>query len=172
MESVLGRQAASRAVRRWVDAGHVARAVTCALRIYGAEVFGFLSTVIDDDARAREVYTRLARRIRRELPRFPWSCSLRTWLYMQARAELARQRKGKRVETPHPYRGRMDQILRRGLDEADRELLVLRIDRRLTWRELALTSGEADVALAEARLRARFVQVCETLRRTAAEYGA
>jgi RNA polymerase sigma-70 factor, ECF subfamily len=67
-------------------------------------------------------------------------------------------------------------VLRRKLAPEERELLILRVDRRLSWRNLAITSlgdsaEEAEIAHEEQRLRASIDAMKEKLAQIAREHG-
>ena len=185
-------------VRALVASGHVARATTAALHLYGAELFGFLAGILEDIPAARDVYAGVGERIRLYLPRFEWGFPLRTWTYAIARRELARYREmvGQRRVGPtssakptfplpdpmvtQPYRTSAIRssvgALRSSLAPEDLELLVLRVDRRLTWRDLAITSlgdsaSERATARESARLRERYRLIRENLTRSAIRHG-
>lgn len=185
-------------VRALVASGHATRATTAVLKMYGAELFGFLAGILEDVPAARDVYASVGESIRLYLPRFEWAFPLRTWIYVIARRELARHREMARQRSwpppssakptfplpdpmvTQPYRASALRssvgALRSSLASEDLELLVLRLDRRLTWKELALTSlGESaseSAAGAEAiRLRERFRLIREDLTRSAIRQG-
>jgi RNA polymerase sigma-70 factor (ECF subfamily) len=187
------------AVRDALRAGDVVRATTEALNAYGAELFGFVVGVLDDYDAARDVYAAISERVWRALAEFSWRCSLRTWVYTIARNELARhhERAGRQrarnvplSAVPSPaVRARTTtrpfvrttlraafSELRRELSAEDRELLVLRVDRGMAWRDLALTflgegAEEGDVLRESTRLRKRLQLVKEKLTRAAASRG-
>jgi RNA polymerase sigma-70 factor (ECF subfamily) len=186
------------AVREALARDDVREAVESTLALYGAEVFGFMTGVVDDPVMARDVYVRFAERMWRAVGRFRWHCSLRTWCYALARSEMARRRaeppRSARVPSARAtltagpdvdslsactmaggtLRGRVD-ILRSELVPEDRELLVLRVDRGFSWRDMALTIldnvSEDEIERESARLRLRFVAVKEQLARAAAAHG-
>jgi len=161
---------------------------------YGAELFGFLIGVLDERRAAREVYTAVLERLPEEAARFAAVCSARTLAYTLARRELGRRRDGDFVKrasrttdecsssTPQagsPYRSRSQANLitsiRSRLAPRDLEMLILRIDRQMTWRDLAMTSigpGSTSKLEAEAkRLRARFRRLSEHIERSAKRRG-
>jgi DNA-directed RNA polymerase specialized sigma24 family protein len=132
--------------------GQAGSAAGVALSEHGAELFGFLIGALDDADRARLVYAEVRRRAEVEIDRFSARCSARVWLYTIARAELASRRRHKpRGPAPgrapelvagsqaSPARLLAVDALRRSLAEEDRELLILRVDRRLAWRDIART---------------------------------
>lgn len=134
------------------------------LRAYGAEVFGFLVAIVGRRC-ARATYDAMTTRLSRAT--FEGTCAPRIWMYALAREEL-RRRKRKEI-APHvvvrvgPYRDPCvdgSAILRR-LPLDDRALLVLRVDRRWSWREIAMTTlgvraKAARIGEEIARLRHRF----------------
>lgn len=183
-------------------AGDVNLATTLLLEAYGPELLGFLRWLLRDPVRGDEAFSDLALDVWRGLPGFDWRCSGRTWLYVLARraaARVARAQRGSgalpltdsvvsdvvqrlRTETaPHLRTDIKNEVrrLRDSLPEEDQVLLVLRVDRGLSWREISLVMGEdaaegadeeARVTL-EARLRKRFQLVKERLRELAEEAG-
>jgi RNA polymerase sigma-70 factor (ECF subfamily) len=197
------REDLERAVRTHCDAHDQAAAATAALRGYGGELLGFLMAVHRDEAEAEEVFSLVTEAIWSGLPKFAWSSTLRTWAYAVARnvsrtykrdtarrgrrlspaSESALQAVAEEVRTQTlsflrtEKRSRLEG-LRDSLAPDDRMLLVLRVDRKLAWRDLAriLAADEAptdDVALAReaARLRKRFQLVKERLRTQAKREG-
>lgn len=192
-------------VRALCEKGDYGGAATLALRGYGPEVFGFLVAVHRNEADAGDVFSDLAEALWRSLPAFAWESSLRTWLYAVARnVTRTRRRDAARRERRGPRAGEsaLDgvaqavrtetlaflrtekktrlQALRDALPEEDRMLLVLRVDRKLAWNDLArvLHESEGDaplddatVAKEAARLRKRFQLVKDRLRELAKKEG-
>ena len=177
-------------VRALLRAGDTRGAATAALRELGPEVLGFLSGVLGD-ADADEVYSAWSERLWRSLKGFEGRCSLRTWTYVLARREISRFRKGMRrhaegrvplselqdVLAVHKSRTtlvtakqRQLTALRDELPIEDRTLLILRVDRKLSFDEIALAFAENPETFAEvdrkreaARLRKRFQLVKQRL---------
>ncbi len=175
-------------VRRLCEQGQHALAAEASIRGYGPEVFGALMATLRNEAAAEEVFSLWSERLWRGLAGFGWGCTLRTWAYILARNactdfrrhEHHRERLAQplpdsevisgiaqqvRSETqPHLRTDAKDRLsaLRERLPPEDRELLVLRLDRRLEWKELALVMlGQEDVAREaltreSQRLRKRF----------------
>jgi RNA polymerase sigma-70 factor (ECF subfamily) len=178
----------------------VSAAATRALQTYGEEVFGYLVRVLSSESDAEEVYSQVAEDLWRGLPRFEGRCSMRTWLFVLARRGAADFRRA-----PWNQRARRtgdDQLdvliahartqtqpwlrtdvkdrwrsLRESLDPDDRSLLVLRIDRKLEWKDIArVTLGSPSPESAElvreaARLRQRMKILRRQLRERAREAG-
>lgn len=146
----------------------------------------------------------------RALPGFEFRCSSRTWAYVLARhAELRfRSEPQRRPDRNLPFAGQLEEVpalrrtstspyrqtqvrerlraLRQRLHEQDELLLLLRVDRALSWREiarvlLAEAGGEAGCGdtphpelLLEreaARLRQRFQVIKQRLRHWAEQEG-
>jgi RNA polymerase sigma-70 factor (ECF subfamily) len=173
-------------VRVLLAGDDVSGAVTEALRVLGPDVLGFVSGVLRNDGDADEVFALVSERLWRSLAKFQWRCSLRTWSHVIARHEMERFRRGARrhvqgrvpisglveviaaVLTETRSRQRSEQMraitrLRDELPEEDRELLVLRVDRELSWEEIALALSEDPETCSDeackreaARLRKRF----------------
>jgi RNA polymerase sigma-70 factor, ECF subfamily len=199
------REQVERDVRTLCDAGDHAAAATVALRGYGPELLGFLHAVHNSETDAGDAFADLSEVLWRKLPDFAWESTLRTWAYGIARnvSRTLRRNAGRRRRREAPVgesavenvaeavrtatltylrtqkRTRL-QELRGTLPEEDRMLLVLRVDRKLEWNELArvLRDGEeeteldvAAVAREAARLRKRFQIVKERLREQARSDG-
>ena len=180
-------------VRALLAANDTAGAVTLTLRELGPEVFGFVATAIGDDDDADEVFAALSERLWRSLAGFEGRCSIRTWTYVLARHELGRYRRGAkrhadgrvpiseiqsvlaiaRSETRSSLATEKRQrlsILRDELPVEDRTLLILRVERKLPWDEIALAFADSPEAMTaeackreSARLRKRFQLIKERL---------
>lgn len=171
------------AIRERFEANDLHAAATLAIQGYGGEVCGYLAAILGDDELAREVFAEAAAEMWRDLSRFRWEASFRTWIYALARHRLAahlkrhgRQRTVGLSEAPEsaaqhvpartttaPWR-RTDvkdtvRRLRQSLSHTDRELLVLRIDRGMSWRQIAQIVGGQEPAL-----RQRFGRIKDRLR--------
>ena len=196
------RAALERDARAACDRGDYGRAASEAVRGYGPEVFGLVASLHADADEAADVFSDATEALFRSLPTFAWGCSLRTWFYTLARNASHRTRRdagrrGRRVrraaddsldavvaavrtETVEYLRTATRtrfQALRDALPEEDRLLLVLRVDRGLSWTELAhvLGGGELDAAAAAreaARLRKRFQRVKDDLAEAVRNAGA
>jgi RNA polymerase sigma-70 factor, ECF subfamily len=184
------------AMRSAWSAGDARAAVRLILDAYGREVFGFLVVLQGDADAADDAFSLFAERLWQSLPKFEWRCSVRTWVYLLARNASAEVRRGRarrdRREVPIPEDSQASelavrictqtlselrterrtalQLLRDELPQEDRMLLVLRVDRRLAWRDVArvfLSAERSDDERAleqeSARLRKRFQLVRERL---------
>jgi RNA polymerase sigma-70 factor (ECF subfamily) len=191
-------------LRGMVELGDVAGAATQIVRSYGPEVYGFLRAALSSDADADEVFAETCERVWRGLSRFRWECSVRTWIYVVARNESsrylrgARRRQARRASTSGlddaiavvRTRTRTElrsgniqklQALRDELPVEDRMLLILRVDRELSWEVIARTLLETDddqvapddqtLRRESARLRKRFQLIRQRLSKRARAEG-
>ena len=180
-------------VRECLATSDTTRAATIALRALGPEVFGFLVGVVGP-VDGEEVFSAFCERLWRSLSNFRGRCSVRTWAYVIARHEISRHRRGARrhqrgrvpiseleeilavarsTHSSEAFTSRKKSALvhlREELPVEDRVLLVLRVDRKLAWNDIALAFAETPESLApedlrreSARLRKRFQLVRDRL---------
>jgi RNA polymerase sigma-70 factor (ECF subfamily) len=176
------------------------RAATRALEEYGAELYGFLVSLVGNEPDAAEVFAQVSEDLWRGIPTFGSRCSVRTWLYVLARNAASRFRRSPwdrgarrtgdarlddfvasarsrtqpwlRTDVKDRFRA-----LRESLDPDDRALLILRVDRALPWQDIARVMLGDEVVAEEAqerevaRLTKRFQLLKEDLRRRAKESG-
>src|SRR5262249_30606213 len=138
------------------------RAATQIIRGYGPEVLGFLSGIHGDPDEAADTFSQLCEDLWRGLPGFARRSSVRTWLYTLARhaawdrleahgrarrpavppssPEVARIEEQVREKTlsflKSETRSRLAE-LRATLPLDDQTLLILRLDKRLEWNDIA-----------------------------------
>lgn len=202
---VAAREALEADLRRLCDGADYDGAASAALRGYGPEIFGFLLTLHRDEGDAGDVFSAFSENLWRGLSKFGWQCTLRAWAYTLARNASHRYRRDakRHVRGRVPLTGSSDvdalvqkvrtetieylkteqkdrfAMLRESLPADDQMLLVLRVDRRLAWEELArVTLGEdvgdptaEDLKKESARLRKRFQLVKEKLLEMGKEAG-
>jgi len=178
------------------------RAVALVIERYGPELLAFLTSLTRDAVVASDVFSEFSENLWRSWPRFEWRCSVRTWSYTLVRrtASHHRERNRKhehnrtltppsqlslaveRLRTATLAHRRTDvknrfQELRAQLSEEDQSLLILRVDRGLSWLELAgifLNDESASPELQKteaARLRKRFQLAKERLRALVEQAG-
>jgi RNA polymerase sigma-70 factor (ECF subfamily) len=172
--------------------GDVKEAVTAILRTHGPEVLGYLENVLGDPDDARDVFQRFAEDLWNWLP----SCrggSLRAASYRIAWHAAARfkreawRRRRQRMHTtmasriaasitspesrlatkPHDRLAR----LRASLEPEDRTLLILRLDREMSWNEVAEILSSEGEPVDPAAVRKRFERVKDKLAKLAKEQG-
>ena len=195
-------------IRTACDAGDHAGALTILLQTYADELLSFLMARLDDRSRAEEAFALLAEDLWVSLPNFEFRSSVRTWAYTVARHVAARyarapvRRKDRNLtlsknvqlsqlveqlctrteiyrQTDAKNRIR---ALRGQLEPDDQMLLILRVDRQMEWRDLALVMSTSDASPTAtlddaaldreaARLRKRFERVKAELKDLAKKAG-
>lgn len=186
-------------IQRLLGEQDLPAAATESIAGYGGEVLGFLVTTLRDDDAADEVFAQACEDLWRGLPGFSGKSSLRTWFYVLARHAAARFRRSpqRRQQRRIPLSAVSEQVagvrsltqpylrsdvkdafsvIRDALDEDDRALLVLRVDRQLDWSEVARVFSPADapqdeLQRASARLRKRFQFLKKEIRERARSAG-
>jgi len=192
--------ASEEAIAALLEAGDLQGAATQAIEAFGPEVLGFLVSFLRDEHDAGDVFGQACEDLWRGMPRFEKRSTVRTWFYTLARHAASRYRRA-----PHRRAGRRaalseaegvagrvrtrtlkhlrtevkDQFagIRNALDPEDRALLVLRVDRKLAWNEIAQVvcedtlETEEDLTRAAARLRKRFELVKIQIREHARKAG-
>lgn len=185
-------------IRSLHEAGEHQDAATQALELYGREIFAFLVATMRDETAASEAFSAFNEDMWKGLPTFSWQASLRTWLYVIARRCAAGYHR-----SPHHRRERnvaLSQVsevaerirtqtlaylkteakdaiqrMREELEPDEQALLMLRIDKRMAWNEIAevMHADEPDVdhKKAAARLRKRFQLLKDRLRKRAIAEG-
>ena len=178
------------AVRQSLSEGNQAGAATLVLEAHGTELLGYLFAVAPTPDVAEELYAELCEHVWRALPSFRFASSIRTWSYTIARNllrdELRRRRRSKVIaisDAPEvaaraelirtttlaflrtDVKDRLSRI-RDELDPDDRTLLILRVDRQLAWRDIAIimADAEGDPGQVVPRLRKRFQRLKQRLR--------
>jgi len=189
------RDASEREIRAHCEAGAYPEATTSAIRLYGVELLGFLRALANNHDLAAEAFAELGEDVWKGLPKFRWESSLRSWLYQLARNALAQLRRDprrrvdrnlplsiapemaalvrtvtlqiQRTEVKDEFR-----VLREQLDPEEHEILLLRLDRGLAWKDIArILGGEDNLDARAAALRKRFERAKERLKKLAIEHG-
>jgi RNA polymerase sigma-70 factor (ECF subfamily) len=189
-------------IRRAFDAGLMDLAATSAINTYRDQIVSFIRTRVRDSGDACEVYSMFMEDLWRGLPAFNWRCSMRTWSYCLARnattrylSAPTRRRAQQAVPQPEaleniaaavpttaqPYMRDTVQdrfrAIREALSDSDQTILILRIDRTMSFRDIAITLhgdtdlGEDALAREAARLRKAFERIKVELRRLAERAG-
>jgi RNA polymerase sigma-70 factor (ECF subfamily) len=184
-----------------LGAGDRELAATLMLKEYGQEVSRFLAAVHRDPDDAADVFAEFAAALWTAVPTFERRSSVRTWMYAIARRTSLRHRRDARrrrrrfesLPDGSSYLAVEAQLrtatlsflrterrsklaaLRESLPVEDQMLLMLRVDRKLSWNDLAIVLAEraegrtaplSDEALKRtaARLRKRYQVVKDRLR--------
>ncbi len=149
--------------------GDLDEAVTEVMRGYGPQILGYLRAVLRDPEDAAEVFSQFAEDLWKGLAGFRGDCSVRVWAYKIAWHAASRYGRD-------PYRRRRDRLatsmasrlaesilsssnrmlerrsaeverLRGHLNSEEQSLLILRVDRQLSWREVAeILAAEEEAA--------------------------
>jgi RNA polymerase sigma-70 factor (ECF subfamily) len=169
-----------------LSAGRHAEAATLALKGLGPQILGYLGAVLRSDDAADEVFAQFSEELWKSLPSFRGDSSFKTWAYQivlhcvgrfrrdgfrrRARALATREiskiaEEVRSLTAPFLKTEAKDKLaaLRATLDADEQTLLFLRIDQKLSWREIAQVMSESGIE--EAALRKRFERLKERLSR-------
>jgi RNA polymerase sigma-70 factor, ECF subfamily len=190
-------------IRAAFDSGRLEDAATAVLGVYGDEILSFIHSRLRDRVDSDDAFAMFAEDLWNGLPSFGWRSSVRTWAYTLARNATIRyasthHRRAARnlpLSCPGAVAALVERVrettecykrtavkdhfraLREQLDLEDQTLLILRVDRNMSWRELAQTlSGTVDldepaIERESARLRKAFERVKRELKRLSEEAG-
>jgi RNA polymerase sigma-70 factor (ECF subfamily) len=154
------------------------------VRAYGAELRAFLYTVLGDDDAADEVCAQAWENVWRALPRlaeppsrgFAYKVAWNAALDFRKNAYRRRVRRLQTSEISHIAEeiksslserlARSDRIerLRAALEPDEQALLTLRLDRELSWREIADILSTDEQPLGDALIRKRYERLKHKLR--------
>ena len=197
MSSTPEAESIDRELRVMLAEGERERATELAIRTYGPELVGWLRSIMASDADAQDAFSRMSEELWNSLQRFDGRCSVRTWCYMLARHAAAHVRSQPRNthevlvssvpsvlgavthvwNTTKSSAQRADDVyaaIRGELVEEDQTLLVLRVDKNLSWREISYVlcgedAPDDDVVRKAATLRKQFERIKVRLRELAAD---
>jgi RNA polymerase sigma-70 factor (ECF subfamily) len=186
-------------ISRLRGAAHWKACATLVIESYGPEVLSFLEIMLRDHADAADAFSQACEDLWKSLPRFEARAAMKTWFYTLARHAASRLRRSSRpgrharlseiTELAQRVRSRtqphqMTELkagfaaIRAELEDADRMLLVLRVDRAMSWKDVARVLAEIDdddsdeaVSRRAARLRKRWQSVKESIRERAIAAG-
>lgn len=179
-------------------------AATLTIASYGEEILAFLIARLRNPASGEDVYGAFVEKLWRGLPAFEWRSSIRSWAYRLARNAandhatsphnrprhnlaltqqpallqlVDRARTTTRAYLRTEVKDRV-RDLRDQLPPDDQMLLFLRVDRDMTWRDLALAMADGAEPLdgealdkEASRLRKRFERVKDRIRELAEAEG-
>ncbi|WP_232293501.1 RNA polymerase sigma factor [Stigmatella aurantiaca] len=176
------------------------KAVERALQGYGMEIMRLIASVLHNPEQAKDAFSLFCESLLKGLPGFRWESSFRTWAYRLARNacyQLMHAPSGRELpvtssafpEQPQWHRSdtrpwqrtsvkERFRALRDSLEPEERMLLMLRVDQRLSWTEVARIMWDLDEAPTGAALsrkatalRQHFQRVKTHLRTRAIEQG-
>lgn len=183
-------------IRAYIASRDPRSATTVLIEAYGPEIYGFLRSRLHEEDAADEVFAMWAEDVWTGLPRFEWRCTVRAWAYVLARNAEHRFRAAPhrrrafnvglshasealvvidrvRTSTKQHLRSEVKsqvRALREQLSEEEQTILVLRVDKRLSWNDIASVMAGGDIsdehrARETAKLRKRFQLVREKLKK-------
>ena len=161
------------------------KAATAILERYGRELMEYLVAIARSETDGADAFSQFTEDLWKGLPRFRWQSSARTWCYTLARNALSRIRRqphrkpGRGIAlSDAPEVARLaenmrsttimymrtvvkDEVaaLRDELSPEDQAILILRIDRRLPWLDVARALADEDDEPDAAELRKRFERI-------------
>lgn len=177
-----------------LDAHDHQEAVRLAVVHYGPEVMSFLAAVHGSQEQATEVFADASADLVRTVAQFERRCSFRTWFYALARNashryfdDTFRKKRTSLSQAPEleaairtataeylktEWKDRLRKM-REELAPEDRAILILRVDRQMSWSEVAeVMSREGTNRAADAaRWRKRFERIKDKLRQDAVRSG-
>jgi RNA polymerase sigma-70 factor, ECF subfamily len=172
-----------------LDGGDAAAAATLVVRALGPRLLGYLAAILRDEGAASEVFSMFCEDLWRGMAGFRRESTLRAWAYRIAwHAALRHLRDPHRKRTRPLVTAEVEELaaavrsttalhlrpaakdalaeLRALLDPEDQTLLILRVDRDLSWQEIAAILDDPEPAL-----RKRFERLKNRLRREATARG-
>jgi len=182
------------AVMAALEAGDLSAAATNAVRHLGPEILRYLASVARSEADASEIFSMFAEDLWTGLSSFRREGSFQAWAYKLAWHAAMRffkdpyRKRGQPLTSAEfsstaalvrtttaahlksEVKSKMAQ-LRASLDPAEQTLLVLRVDRDMSWQDIAeVMSAEGETVSAPA-LRKRFERLTEKIRKLAQDAG-
>jgi RNA polymerase sigma-70 factor (ECF subfamily) len=173
--------------------GDADRAASEAIRGYGPQILGYLTRVLGSADDAADAFSLFSEQLWRGMRGFEGRSTVRVWAYRVAWSAAMRvaedgwRRRRERLRTSMASRIAAEIVttasraaggedaglerLREALVPEERSLLVLRVDQRLSWREVAEVMRGEGAQVDEAALRKRFERVKRKLRELAAASG-
>ena len=169
-------------------------ATAAIVRELGPGLCGYLIAVLRDEDAAQDVLADVAVHVLTALPRFRGDSTVKTWTYRIAWRTAMRHRRGPQHRRAIELRSSLAEQLvaevrqstaayrraatlqwleriRAELTPADQSLLTLRLDRDMSWSEIAQVMGVGDTVVVVAGLRKRYERIKDRLRKAAERDG-
>jgi len=188
-------------IQRLHEAGNFSEAASVGIKAYGPGLFSFLVATTRNITEAEDVFSQASEDIWRGIKNFSWRSSFHTWAYALARNARIRYLSKQQKKDPF-HDANLAQVyriaekirtdtkpylktevknefanLRNQLSLEEQELLILKIDRGMSWKAVARTMSESPVLQDEelpraaALYRKRFERVKARLKSLAEEAG-
>ena len=177
-----------------LESNDLPSAAAAILREYGPAILAYLASLARDEDRADDAFSQFCEDLWRGLPGFRRDASVRTWVYKLAWHAWLRnerepyRRRGRQLATEemsrlaaevrsttalHLRSEAKDAVarLREQLTPAEQSLLVLRIDRGLSWSDVASVMSTPEEDLDAQTVAKRFQRVKDRLRKLAEDAG-
>ena len=174
--------------------GDASSAAASVVRALGPGLLGYLTALLRDEDNARDVLAEVAEHVLIALPRFRGDSTVKTWTYRIAwrtamhfrddphrrratslRSSVARSLVDEVRSSTAAYRRTAArdwlETARRELSIEDQSLLTLRLDRGMSWADVAEVMGATGGAADQAALRKRFERIKSRLRAAAERDG-
>jgi len=182
------REALEARIGEALDAGRLADAAHATIEGYGPEILGYLMAMQRDESDARDVFGQFSEDLWKSMATFKRASSMRTWSYKLAHSAFVRfardpyRRRGRRLETAE-YSQLVERVTsqlsrervnakleaaRAELGADDQALVILRVDRKLAWNDIADVMAAAGDAGDVAALRKRFERIKQRLKKLVA----
>jgi RNA polymerase sigma-70 factor (ECF subfamily) len=176
------KEAVERGIRELLERGDLKGAATKAIRSYGPQILAYLRAVLREEDAAAEAFSRFGEGLWKGIGKFRGESSVLTWSYGLACGAVRRikrdpfRRKASRLETHElsqlavevrrstaryrrtPVKNAVAK-LRESLDSDEQTLLILRVDRNLSWKDVVQVFAAEGQPVDEAALRKRFERV-------------
>jgi RNA polymerase sigma-70 factor (ECF subfamily) len=188
------KEAVEQDIRELLERGDLKGAAAKALRSYGPQILAYVRAVLRDEDAACEGFSRFGEGLCKGIGKFRGESSVLTWSYGLAWGAIRRikrepfRRKARRLQTSEasrlgaevrnstvPYRKTdvKDAVarLRESLGPDEQTLLILRVDRDLSWKDVVQVFAAEGEPVDEAALRKRFERIKTKLRKLATEEG-
>jgi len=177
-------------IRDLLVSGDAEAAATAAIQALGPSVLGYLCATNGDDD-GEDVFSAWAEDVWKGLPRFRFEAPLRVWAFRVAWRAAARFRRDpwrlrrQRLATsaasrlaasltrsgrPRARDERLERLSKE-LGPEDHTLLILRLDREMTWEEISAVLGTEGRPMSPATLRKRYERLKDRLARRARQKG-
>ena len=177
-----------------LESNDLPSAAAAIVREYGPAILAYLAALAREEDRADDAFSEFCEDLWRGLPGFRRDASVRTWVYKLAWHAWLRnerepyRRRGRQLATEEMSRlaaevrsttalhlrseaKDADARLREQLTPAEQSLLVLRIDRGLSWSDVASVMSTSEEHLDAQTVAKRFQRVKDRLRKLAEDAG-
>lgn len=188
------KERAEQEIRELLERGDLEGAATKTIRSYGPQILAYLRAVLRDRDAAAEGFSQFGEGVWKGIGEFRGQSSVLTWSYGVAWGAVRRlnrdpfRHKARRLGTSQlsqlaaevrrsttPYRKTSvkDAMarLRESLAPDEQTLLILRVDRNLSWKDVAQVFATEGDPVEEAALRKRFDRIKAKLRKLATAEG-